>query len=163
FEGRLRPIIYALTLAVYCTSWTFLGSVGFASRFGLDFLAIYIGPLLVFLFGSSLLRRMLDLAKSQNITSVADFVAARYGKHARVAAVVALIALVGILACVALQLKAISSALQVFIMPGTAESAELDALPMLHDLPLMVALMLAAFAAAFGTRQVDTTEHQNGL
>ncbi len=162
-RGRLRSIVYALTLAVYCTSWTFFGSVGFASRYGLDFLGIYIGPLLVFMFGSNLLRRMLDLAKSQNITSVADFVAARYGKNARVAAVVTLIAFVGILPYVSLQLKAISSALQVFIPPGSMEAREIDALPVLHDLPLLVALMLAAFAAAFGTRQVDTTEHQNGL
>src|SRR6476620_4944616 len=88
--GPSRATIYALALAVFCTSWTFFGSVGLASRSGLDFLAIYIGPLLVVGVGYGFIGRVVRLAKAQNITSIADFVAARYGKSERVAAIVGL-------------------------------------------------------------------------
>ena len=84
-----RLLIYPLSLAIYCTSWTFFGSVGLASRAGFDFLTIYIGPILMFSLGFPLLIRIVRLAKSQNITSIADFVAARYGKSQIVAATVA--------------------------------------------------------------------------
>src|SRR6476660_5022841 len=76
-----RPLIYALSLGVYCTSWTYFGSVGVASRSGFDFLPIYIGPILVFAIGWKLLATIVDIAKRQNITSIADFIAARYGKN----------------------------------------------------------------------------------
>ena len=87
-RGPARATIYALALAVYCTSWTFFGSVGLASRSGLDFLTIYIGPVLVIGLGHRLVARVVRIAKAQNITSIADFVAARYGKSERVAAIV---------------------------------------------------------------------------
>src|SRR5271165_3504736 len=109
--GRLRTAIYALSLGIYCTSWTFFGSVGLASTSGIDFLPIYIGPILVMGFGHSLTRRIVRLAKAQNITSIADFVAARFGKAESVAALVALIAVIGAVPYVALQLKAVSSSL----------------------------------------------------
>src|SRR5580693_10208195 len=89
-----RLLIYPLSLALYCTSWTFFGSVGFATRTSVDFLAIYVGPVLMIAFGTPLLRPVIQLAKSQNITSIADFIAARYGKSQAVAATVALIAIV---------------------------------------------------------------------
>src|SRR5471030_1946707 len=88
--GRGRALVYSLSLAVYCTSWTYYGSVGIASARGLDFLPIYIGPILVIGFGHRLVARIAALARAQNITSVADFVAARYGKAQNVAAMVAL-------------------------------------------------------------------------
>jgi Na+/proline symporter len=93
--GRVRPIVYALGLCVYCTSWTFFGSVGVASSSGYDFLAIYIGPLLVIGLGRTGLTRIIHLAKGQNITSVADFIAARYGKAQSVAVLVTLICVLG--------------------------------------------------------------------
>src|SRR4249919_4258812 len=106
---RPRLLIYPLSLAIYCTSWTFFGSVGLASRTGFDFLTIYVGPaLMIGLFGP-LLMRVVRLAKGQNITSIADFIAARYGKGQAVAATVALIAIVGTIPYIALQLKAVSS------------------------------------------------------
>ena len=88
-RGRAGPLIYPLSLAVYCTSWTFFGSVGLATRTSIEFLAIYVGPILLVAFCTPLLRRMIQLAKSQNITSVADFIAARYGKSQAVAATAA--------------------------------------------------------------------------
>ncbi len=161
-RGPARTTIYSLALAVYCTSWTFYGSVGFANRAGLDFLAIYLGPILVIGFGHKLVSRIVRLAKAQNITSVADFVGARYGKSERVAALVTLIAVLAALPYVALQLKAVSSSLSVFleVSDGTMIPRQL---PILGDLALLVALVLAAFAVAFGTRHIDATEHQDGL
>src|SRR5438309_11714110 len=94
-RGRAGMLIYPLSLAIYCTSWTFFGSVGFATRTSIDFLAIYVGPVLMIGLCTPLLRRVIQLAKSQNITSIADFIAARYGKSQAVAATVACIAIVG--------------------------------------------------------------------
>ena len=88
-RGRASMLIYPLSLAIYCTSWTFFGSVGFATRTSIDFLAIYVGPILMIGLCTPLLRRVIQLAKSQNITSIADFIAARYGKSQAVAATVA--------------------------------------------------------------------------
>src|SRR5215467_14262304 len=105
--GIWRGFIYPLSLAIYCTSWTFFGSVGLASRNGFEFLAIYVGPILMIGFCSPLIMRMVRLAKAQNITSIADFIAARYGKAQSVAAIVALIAIVGTVPYIALQLKAV--------------------------------------------------------
>lgn len=162
-EGRLRPTIYALALAVYCTSWTFLGSVGVASRNGFDFLPIYLGPLLVILFGMPLLARVVHIARVHRITSVADFIGSRYGKSVKVAALVAVIAIVGTVPYIALQLKAISAALETIVFREIGYVPQIAGLSTLGDISLFVTLVLAAFAVAFGTRHVDATEHQNGL
>ncbi len=110
-----RLLIYPLSLAIYCTSWTFFGSVGIASRTGFDFLTIYIGPMLMVGLGYPLIIRIVRLAKGQNITSIADFVAARYGKSQAVAATVALIAIVGMIPYIALQLKAVSASVSTIL------------------------------------------------
>ncbi|MCE1234766.1 MAG: PAS-domain containing protein [Hyphomicrobiales bacterium] len=155
-----RPTIYALSLGVYCTSWTFFGSVGQAAVKGLDFLTIYIGPILLYLFGHRILERMIRLAKAERITSIADFIAARYGKSQRLAAVVTLIALVGIVPYIALQLKAVSASVTTLV---DHLDFGLGPAPFHPDVPLTVALGMAAFACLFGTRHVDATEHQQGL
>src|SRR6187401_2631944 len=115
-EGRSRHLIYPLSLAIYCTSWTFFGSVGLASRTGYDFLTIYIGPMVVIGLCTPMIVRIVRLAKAQNITSIADFIAARYGKDQRVAATVAFIAIVGTIPYIALQLKAVSSSLETILL-----------------------------------------------
>jgi len=158
-RGRAGALIYPLSLAIYCTSWTFFGSVGFASRTSIDFLAIYIGPILMIWLGTPLLRRVIKLAKSQNITSIADFIAARYGKSQAVAATVALIAIVGSVPYIALQLKAVASSLETIL----SEDAAFSSIPIIGDIALIVTLAMAAFAVLFGTRQTDATEHQHGL
>ncbi|HEY8566165.1 MAG TPA: hybrid sensor histidine kinase/response regulator [Beijerinckiaceae bacterium] len=162
-QGRARSTIYALALAVYCTSWTFYGSVGLASRSGLDFLAIYIGPILVVGLAHPFLERVVRLAKAQNITSIADFVAARYGKSERVAALVCVIALVGAVPYIALQLKAVSASLGVFLDATEGHLGTGRTSSAFGDLAFVVALVLAGFAVAFGTRHADATEHQDGL
>ncbi|HLH89742.1 MAG TPA: PAS domain-containing hybrid sensor histidine kinase/response regulator [Xanthobacteraceae bacterium] len=161
-EGRSRLMIYPLSLAIYCTSWTFFGSVGLASRTGYDFLAIYVGPILMIALAYPLIVRIVRLAKAQNITSIADFIAARYGKHQGVAVIVALIAIVGTIPYIALQLKAVSSSLSTVLTP-LATSAEARQQPVFGDLALLVALAMASFAMLFGTRHIDATEHQHGL
>jgi len=158
--GSARRLIYPLSLAIYCTSWTFFGSVGLASRSGFDFLTIYIGPMLMFGLGFPLLIRIVRLAKSQNITSIADFVAARYGKSQVVAATVALIAIVGMIPYIALQLKAVSSSVSTILAEAAPGGM---AQPPFGDLALFVALAMATFAVLFGTRHIDATEHQDGL
>ncbi|HSP50458.1 MAG TPA: hybrid sensor histidine kinase/response regulator, partial [Pseudolabrys sp.] len=159
--GRARLLIYPLSLAIYCTSWTFFGSVGSASRTGYEFLTIYIGPVLMIGLFSPLLVRIVRLAKTQNITSIADFIAARYGKGQAVAATVALIAIVGTIPYIALQLKAVSFSLETILAQITLES---DASrPPFGDIALFVALSMAIFAVLFGTRHIDATEHQDGL
>lgn len=161
--GSPRPLIYALSLGVYCTSWTYFGSVGVASRSGLDFLPIYIGPILVFAVGWKLLQRIVDIAKRQNITSIADFISARYGKNEMLGAIVALIAAVGIIPYISIQLKAVSFALEtMMVMPGWS-SASAAPLPITEDIAFFVTVAMAAFAMLFGTRHIDTTEHQDGL
>jgi Na+/proline symporter len=155
-----RLIIYPLSLAIYCTSWTFFGSVGLASRTGFDFLAIYIGPLLIVGLCYPFIIRIVRLAKGQNITSIADLIAARYGKSQAVAATVALIAIVGMVPYIALQLKAVSSSVGTILAETSPGGA---AQPMVGDSALFVALFMAAFAVLFGTRHTDATEHQDGL
>src|SRR6201993_4672571 len=158
-RGRANGLIYPLSLAIYCTSWTYYGSVGFATRTSVDFLAIYVGPVLLIACCTPILRRVIQLAKSQNITSIADFIGARYGKSQAVAATVALIAIIGSVPYIALQLKAMASSLETIL----SEDEAFSKIPIIGDIALMVTLAMAAFAVLFGTRQTDATEHQHGL
>ena len=159
--GHWRHFIYPLSLAIYCTSWTFFGSVGLASRTGFDFLTIYLGPILMIGLCSPLIMRIVRLAKAQNITSIADFIAARYGKAQTVAATVALIAIIGTIPYIALQLKAVSSSLTTILVHIGPASDAMQ--PVLGDIALYVAVAMAIFAVLFGTRHIDATEHQDGL
>lgn len=159
--GGSRAVVYALSLAVYCTSWTYYGSVGLASSRGLDFLPIYIGPALVIGLGSAFVWRIANLARTQNLTTVADFVSARYGKSPAVAAIAALVALVGSAPYVALQLKAVSTTLLTVV--ASFDTSRLTADTPTAPFSLAIALVLAAFAIAFGTRRINPKEHQDGL
>ncbi|MGC4026467.1 MAG: PAS domain-containing hybrid sensor histidine kinase/response regulator [Mesorhizobium sp.] len=159
--GSPRPYIFALSLAIYCTSWTFFGSVGLASERNIEFLAIYIGPIIVFLFGFPLLNRIARLAKGEKITSIADFLGARYGKSFSVAAIATLIATIGAVPYIALQLKAISGSVSLMVEYYTGSPPSFD--PFVSDISLIVAILLAMFAILFGTRHADATEHQDGL
>ncbi|MCE7026923.1 PAS domain-containing hybrid sensor histidine kinase/response regulator [Jiella avicenniae] len=155
-----RPAVYALSLAVYCTSWTFLGSVGVAAREGFAFLAIYLGPILVFLLAPGFIERIVRHAKAEKITTVADFVGSRYGKSPAVAALATVIALVGTVPYISLQLKAISTSVATLVFHYRPN---LDVPPLFGDLALLIATVLGLFAILFGTRHADATEHQDGL
>ncbi|AYN21364.1 PAS domain-containing hybrid sensor histidine kinase/response regulator [Alcaligenes aquatilis] len=152
----LRPTVYSLALAVYCSSWTFYGAVGSAVRYGIGFLPIYLGPFLMLLFGWRIIERLALVAQSQNTVSIADFMASRYGRSQRLAAMVAGIAVVAAVPYLALQYKAV--ALSLSVLAGTEFHASF-----LGDPALYVAILMALFSILFGTRQVDATEHRPGL
>jgi Na+/proline symporter/nitrogen-specific signal transduction histidine kinase len=151
--------VYALSMAVYCTAWTYFGSVGRAAASGLGFLPIYLGPTLAMLVAWIVVRKMIRIARTHRITSIADFIASRYGKSRALAALVTLIALVGILPYVALQLKAIASGYALL----TATPADSALVPWWRDSTFAIALALAAFTVAVGTRHLDTTERHEGM
>jgi Na+/proline symporter len=148
-------------MAVYCTAWTYFGSVGRAASGGVWFLPIYLGPMLAMLLAWMVLRKMIRIARTYRITSIADFVASRYGKSPALAGLVTLITVVGIVPYIALQLKAVSSGYKVLTTPiGSAASA---GGPWWSDGTLYVALALAGFTMVFGTRHLDSTERHEGM
>jgi Na+/proline symporter/signal transduction histidine kinase len=157
FSARQRMVLYSLTLAVYFTSWTFYGAVGAAVQSGWSFLPIYLGPLLLILFGHRLWERLILTSKAQPVTSIADFIAARYGKAQHLAALVALFAVIGILPYIALQLKAVALSLEVMSDHGISNRF----IP--GDTALWTAVLLAMLAILFGTRRLDASEHHLGL
>jgi Na+/proline symporter/signal transduction histidine kinase len=159
-----NPTVYALSLAVYCTTWTFYGSVGRAAATGIGFLPIYLGPTLMLALGWFVIHKMVRVAKANRITSIADFVASRYGKSQLLGGLVTVIAVVGIIPYIALQLKAVSNSFTILInypeivMPTRAGTA-----PLLQDSAFYVAIILAVFTIFFGTRHLDATERHEGM
>ena len=159
--ARWRPWIYSLSIAVYCTSWTFYGTVGQASQDTWSFLPIYLAPILVFTLGWRILARLILIAKREHITSIADFIAARYGKSQGLAVLVTVIAVIGILPYIALQLRGITMGLTQ-IAPDLGAQFSFGA-GVSFDTALVVTLCMAAFTVLFGTRHIDTTEHHRGM
>jgi Na+/proline symporter len=156
-----EPAIYALSLGVYCTSWTFYGSVGRAASSGIDFILIYVGPVLLLVLGYPLLRKVLRIAQTHNITSIADFLGARFGKSQPVAALATVIAVVGVLPYIALQLQAVTLSFDALVSgSGRAAGASL---PFWQDTGLYAALAMALFAIIFGLRHVHASERHQGL
>ena len=157
--SRVQPWVYSLALGVYCTSWTFYGAVGRAAGSGWDFLPIYLGPLLVFVFGAPLLARIIAVSKRHNITSIADFIGARYGRHQRLAMLATLIAVIGVVPYIALQLKAVAFGFEVLVSPASERLLPAG----IGDSALVIAALLAVFAILFGTRQVVSSESHHGM
>jgi Na+/proline symporter/nitrogen-specific signal transduction histidine kinase len=159
-----NPYIYSLSLAVYATAWTFYGSVGRAASDGVGFLPIYLGPTLMILLWWFVLRKMIRIAKLNRITSLADFIASRYGKSALLGGLVTVIAVIGILPYIALQLKAVSGSFHLLLQyPATVVAPKSGAEAFLQDTAFYVALILALFTIAFGTRHVDAAERHEGM
>jgi Na+/proline symporter/nitrogen-specific signal transduction histidine kinase len=157
------PLVYTLSLSVYCTSWTFYGAVGSAARNGLEFVTIYLGPTLVFVGWWLLLRKIVRIGRVHRITSIADFLSSRYGKSSPVAALVTVIAVLGTTPYIALQLEAVTTSFQV--VASGAALAESDTLARAESLRIAfwVAVGLAVFTIAFGTRNLDANEHHPGV
>jgi len=166
-EGRsviANPYIYTLSLAVYCTAWTFYGSVGMAARNGLGFATIYLGPTLMIILGWLVLRKIIRISKVHRITSIADFIASRYGKSPVLGGVVTVIAVMGVIPYIALQLKAISTGfLLINHYPQISVSFNFTEIPVFSDTAFYVAVILVLFAILFGTRHLDATERHEGL
>lgn len=155
------PWVYALSMAVYCTAWTYFGSVGRAASAGVWFLPIYLGPMLAMILAWVVVRKMIRIAKTYRITSIADFVASRYGKSPLLAGLVTLITVVGIVPYIALQLKAIASGYAVLTLPlGETLHAPSQ---WWEDSTLYLALALAGFIILFGTRHLDSSERHEGM
>ncbi len=149
--------VYALSLAVYCTSWTFYGSVGRATSGGLSFLTIYLGPTLMLMFVGVIIK-MIRISKAQRITSIADFIASRYGKSQFLAGLVTVIAVIGVVPYIALQLKAVAASFDVLFQQSSH-----TLLPWWLDSTLLIAAVLALFTILFGTRHLDATERHEGM
>ena len=158
------PTIYALSMAVYTTTWTFYGSVGRAAVSGIGFLPIYLGPTLVMALSGFLLLKMIRTAKANRITSIADFISSRYGKSHLLGGMVTVIAVVGIVPYIALQLKAVSGSVNLLLQyPAIVMPNRSATLPVLADISFYIALILAAFTIVFGTRHLDATERHEGM
>ena len=153
--------VYSLSMGVYCTAWTYFGSVGRAASSGLWFLPIYLGPTLAMMLAWMVVRKMIRIARSYRITSIADFIASRHGKSPMLAGAVTLITVVGILPYIALQLKAVASGYA--LMTAVPGAAAAPSPAWWSDSTLYVALALAGFTVAFGTRHLDTTERHEGM
>ena len=165
-EGRsvtASPIVYSLSLAVYATAWTFYGSVGRAAHDGVGFLPIYIGPTLMILLWWFVLRKVIRVSKVARITSLADFVASRYGKSALLGGLVTVIAVIGILPYISLQLKAVSSSFQILLEYSDPSPTQHGTTPILQVTPFYVAMFMAFFTMAFGTRRLDVSERHEGM
>lgn len=165
-EGRSvidNPWTYALSLGVYCTAWTYFGSVGRAASSGIGFLPVYLGPTLGFALAWLVVLKMIRIARSYRITSIADFIASRYGKSHVLGGLVTVIAVVGTVPYIALQLKAVASGYTLLV--GDHDPAfHPTGLPgWWSDGTLYIALTLAAFTILFGTRHLDTTERHEGM
>ncbi|MCL4757019.1 MAG: sensor histidine kinase [Rhodocyclaceae bacterium] len=165
-QGRsviANPWIYALSMAVYCTAWTYYGSVGRAASGGIWFLPIYLGPTLAMALAWVVLLKMIRIAKTYRITSIADFVASRYGKSHLLGGLVTIITVVGIIPYIALQLKAVSSGYALLTGVHGVEFHPLQVAHWLQDSTLYVALILAVFTILFGARHLDATERHEGM
>jgi Na+/proline symporter/nitrogen-specific signal transduction histidine kinase len=155
------PYVYALSLAVYCTAWTFFGSVGRATTDGLSFLGVYLGPTLLAPLWYVLLRKIILISKNQRITSIADFISARYGKSTNIGVLVTVIAVLGIVPYISIQLKAVTFGINTLVYFG--ESAPLPKEHFWLEAGFWVTLAMALFTVVFGTRKLDPNERHEGL
>jgi Na+/proline symporter/nitrogen-specific signal transduction histidine kinase len=158
-----NPYIYALSLAVYATTWTFYGSVGRAAANGIGFLPIYLGPTLMAALWWTVLCKIIRISKANRITSIADFIASRYGKSASLGGLVTVVAVIGVVPYIALQLKAISSSFSVMTRYSDLLTLHGHEGPLWSDTALYIALLLAAFTILFGIRHLDAAERHEGM
>lgn len=157
--GRAWPVVYSLSLAVYCTAWTFYGTTAQAARSGWPIPPTFVGTLLIFVLGWPFLMRLVRLSKQHNSTSIADFIASRFGKSSLLAAVVTAVAVLGTVPYISLQLKAV--AMSFGALAGAAANGSHP--PAWGDLAFYVAIAMAVFAVLFGTRRSSALEHNRGL
>ncbi|WP_297334453.1 ATP-binding protein [Flavobacterium sp.] len=159
-KGNIRwtnnPYVYSLSLAVYCSAWTYYGSIGLAANSGVGYLPVYVGPVIIIPAWIILLRKVIRISRINKISSIADFISLRYGNSRFLGALVTLIVLFGVLPYIALQLKAISETFHV--VTNTTESTNF-----IYDTTTYVAIALALFASYYGTRYVDASQKRKGI
>ncbi|MFN4147678.1 MAG: sodium:solute symporter family protein, partial [Runella sp.] len=154
-----NPYVYALSLAVYCTAWTFYGSVGHAVKNGVDFLAVYIGPTMLIPFWWVVFRKIIRICKTERITNIADFISSRYGKDRTLGIIVTVLSVVGLLPYISIQLKAIASSFHVLIGVNTPQKS----VSFLTDKAFYMAAILAVFTILFGAKKLEATERHEGM
>ncbi|SEM25146.1 Na+/proline symporter [Aquimarina amphilecti] len=150
--------VYSLSLAVYCSAWTYYGSVGIAATSGISFLTTYLGPVIAFPLWIILLKKIIRISKQQKVSSIADFMSLRYGNNRSLGALVTLICVLGILPYISLQLKAISETFAIISKDTISSSTSI-----FQDTTFYVAVLLALFAAFFGTQVTDATRRRQGI
>ena len=153
-----NPYVYTLSLAVYCSAWTYYGSVGIAANSGIDFLPIYIGPVIAAPLWIIVLRKVIRISNQNKISSIADFISLRYGNNRFLGALVTVICLLGTLPYISLQLKAVSETFEIM-----ADHTSYISTSILDDSTFYVALLLAIFATFFGTQNADASEKHSGI
>lgn len=159
-----NSFVYALSISVYCTSWTYYGSVGRAATSGIDFITIYLGPSLTAFTWWFLLRKIIRISKDNNITSIADFISSRYGKSQPLGALITLIAVLGIVPYIALQLKAVSTTLNIICNhPSFQIPANLRDSFLINNADFFFATFISVFSILFGARTLATKERHEGL
>ncbi|WP_090158821.1 ATP-binding protein [Loktanella sp. DSM 29012] len=153
------PLVYTLSLSIYCTAWTFYGAVGYAARSGLEYVTIYLGPSLVMIGWWLVLRRLVRIGRAQRITSIADLISSRFGKSTTLGMIVTFMAIIASTPYIALQLQSVVLSFQVFAQAGGQNwgSGELG------RAAILVSTGLAIFTILFGTRHVDANERQHGV
>ena len=160
-RGRRRwlrsPLIYTLSLSIYCTAWTFYGAVGNAARSGMEFITIYLGPSLVMIGWWWVLRKLVQIGRTQRATSIADLISSRYGKSNQLAILVTIMAVIGVTPYIALQLQSVTLSVAAFVEPG--EGADFNRI----SVAFWVAFGLAIFTVLFGTRNLNANERQDGI
>lgn len=154
---RWHPLVYSLSLTIFCTSWTFYGSTQQFAANGWYFSPSHVGTILLFVFGMAFWRKLIHVAKQENVTTISDFIASRFGHSRAVSALAATICLIGIIPYVSLQLKAVSVSFE--LISGVGQRSD----SWLNDSALYVSLAMAGFAVLFGTRHLDTSEHHPGM
>ena len=157
------PLIYTLSISIYCSSWTFFGSVGSAAKNGLEFLTIYLGPTIVFVGWWLFLRKLVTIGRIHHTTSIADFISARFGKNHALGALITILALVAITPYIALQLKAITASFQVTTYPAGALVAASQRLEPDFAVAFWLAAGLCLFSIMFGVRNIDVNERHHGV
>ncbi|MCL5129882.1 sensor histidine kinase [Algibacter sp. L4_22] len=153
-----NPYVYTLSLAVYCSAWTYYGSIGIAANSGINFLPIYLGPVIAAPLWIIVLRKIIRISKQHKISSIADFISLRYGNNRFLGALVTLTCLFGTLPYISLQLKAVSETFEIMANKSSYVSSTI-----LGDSTFYVALLLAVFAAFFGTQNTDASEKHKGI
>ena len=148
------PMIYTLSLSIYCTGWTFYGAVGYAARSGLEFVTIYLGPSLVMLGWWWILRKLVRIGRAQRVTSIADLISSRFGKSNGLGVLVTILAIVGTTPYIALQLQSVTLSFGAF-----ANSESLSD----NTAALWLGAGLALFTILFGTRNLDVNERHHGV
>ncbi|AHJ97544.1 sensor histidine kinase [Hymenobacter swuensis] len=158
-----NPYVYALSMAVYCTAWTYYGSVGRAAHFGLEFIGIYLGPTLMAPVTWLVLRKIIRICRSQRLTSIADFISARYGKSAGLGALVTVVCVLGVVPYISLQIKAIAASFDILTRDVASLNLPVQDAAAAAGSAFYTTVALAFFTIIFGVRSIEATERHEGM